>query len=738
MVSMKLRQRILLIFIALLSALFVHSCVSSPVSSGPELVSPENNSVSVSFNNLTLRFKGVVGKTYDVIIKDSTTNAQVFTTTVKAENETVEVQIPKGTLSPDKKYKWYVRLTNNDSKSSAQWVFTTRKNTPPIVSGLLPDGTSNHPFGMLGLTWKAEDIDDDDLTFVVRIYEKDKEDKPYIETTVATNTYLARNLKQMTTYKWTVEAKDRWGGVALSTKAEFTTKPNEPPERIELLSPEDKAVNVKFNNLLLKWRGSDRDYEELKYTVYLYPEGAQQGKALLSLNPTTELSVTELSPNTNYILLIEAYDTYGEKLSKQFSFRTKVNTPPPAPNLLEPADKSRVNIAKVSSLKFKWDAVNDPDEDFVNYKFVIRSGTSERSMYPVNNPELEFSSLATFFKVGQRYEWYVVAIDRNGANATSPVFSFETYRNNPPTVPSDPLPGDDIEGKKPLPNRIEQFSWVCSDPDGDELKYDLYMGESPDNLKLKASDLKTSNYSTTELFEFGKRYYWKVVAKDGYNDPVESPVWTFKITDTKFPPTAPVLIAPSNGQNNLNFNNISLRWRASSDSDDNKADLEYYVYIGRADEMSLLQTVKNQTGDEISITVDGLKPVTTYYWRVEVKDPFGNYAYSDTWRFTTKSNTAPLWPSDPDPKDGQVVTVSSTQTTIPLRWNASDPDEDRITYEVYISQNPNFEGVMPLVTNNKYVNAPINNTGVYYWYVVAKDPHDGVTIGDVWSFEIRK
>ena len=734
---MRLKKNFWMFTLLFVTLMLAYSCVSATVSSGIELISPENNSINLPFNKISFSFKGDVGKTYDVIVKDSVTNTVVFTTTVTAEKEIVEVSVPKGTFSPDKKYKWYVRLTNNDSKSSAQWSFTTRKNTVPTVSGLLPDGTSGHPFGMLGLTWKASDDDDDDLTFVVRIYEKGKS-TPFIETTVATDTYLAKNLKQLMTYQWSVEVRDKWGAIAKSPIAEFSTKQNEPPERIDLLYPENNSTNVKFNNLLLRWRGADKDYEELKYTVYLHSEGSQPGKPLLSLNTAMEYLVTELYPDTNYILTIEAEDTYGEKLSRQFKFRTKVNTPPPAPNLIEPLDNSKVNIARVSSLKFRWNAVIDPDEDFVNYRLVIRSGSSERSMYPLNNPELEFSSLSTFFKVGQKYEWYVVAIDRNGDSAMSKVFSFETYLNNPPAIPSNPYPGDDKEGNRPLPNRIEQFSWVCSDPDGDELRYDLYMGDSPDSLKLKASDLKTSNYSTTELFEFGKRYYWKVVAKDGYNDPVESPIWTFKITDTKAAPTAPILISPSNGQNNLNFNNLQLRWKASADPDDNKSDLEYYVYVGRADEMSLFQMIKNQTADEISVLVDGLKPVTTYYWRVEVKDPFGNYAYSDTWRFTTKANTAPLWPSNPDPKDGQIITVSSTQTSLSLRWDANDPDGDRLTYEVYVNQSPNFAGVTPIVTNNKFITFTISNTGIYYWYVVAKDPHDGVTKGDVWSFEIRR
>jgi len=105
----------------------IHSCVSTPVSSGIELISPENNSVNVPFNSILFSFKGTIGKTYDIIVKDSVTNAIVYTTSVKAESEVVQVPVPKGTFAPDKKYKWYVRLTNNDSKSSTQWVFYNKE-----------------------------------------------------------------------------------------------------------------------------------------------------------------------------------------------------------------------------------------------------------------------------------------------------------------------------------------------------------------------------------------------------------------------------------------------------------------------------------------------------------------------------------------------------------------------------------------------------------------------------------
>ncbi|HOJ95017.1 MAG TPA: hypothetical protein PK390_07240, partial [Fervidobacterium nodosum] len=152
------------------------------------------------------------------------------------------------------------------------------------------------------------------------------------------------------------------------------------------------------------------------------------------------------------------------------------------------------------------------------------------------------------------------------------------------------------------------------------------------------------------------------------------------------------------------------------------------------DEMTLVATVTGQTTDELTYTLSGLKPVTTYYWRVEVKDSFGNYEYSDTWRFTTKQNTAPNWPSNPNPADGSSVIGTGTLT---LSWDASDPDGDNLTYEVRVSTSTSFQSVKPIISSNNNVTITINEKGTYYWYVTLKDPHGGVTEGPVWRFEVK-
>jgi uncharacterized protein (TIGR02145 family) len=93
--------------------------------------------------------------------------------------------------------------------------------------------------------------------------------------------------------------------------------------------------------------------------------------------------------------------------------------------------------------------------------------------------------------------------------------------NNPPDVPSNPFPANEameIETDVTL-------SWVCSDPDGDELTYNIYFGtEIP--LPLVETTHPHSSW-TPGLLNIATTYLWKVVANDIYGDSNESPIWNF-------------------------------------------------------------------------------------------------------------------------------------------------------------------------------------------------------------------
>lgn len=94
-------------------------------------------------------------------------------------------------------------------------------------------------------------------------------------------------------------------------------------------------------------------------------------------------------------------------------------------------------------------------------------------------------------------------------------------QNNQPTLKDQFLPAD---GTKHLEGDVT-ISWEGTDIDtNDRVRYNLYIGTSPDNLKLVLLDTTKTSYTfSTKL---NKRYFWKVEATDVYST-VSSNVFQF-------------------------------------------------------------------------------------------------------------------------------------------------------------------------------------------------------------------
>ncbi|HUM44467.1 MAG TPA: fibronectin type III domain-containing protein, partial [Fervidobacterium sp.] len=414
------------------------SCIPKTDDDIIKLIEPVNASTGVRFNGTSFSFRGKPATEYELVIKNLNGDV-VFLEPVVAQSETVTVTIPtKGKLRPNTTYRWYVRVKGSDAKTSDFWKFTTKENSAPSISNLQPNGLDGRPFGALALTWSATDADNDDLIFKVKVYEKGREIPQELE--VSTDTCVVRNLKPTTEYTWTVVAQDPWGYRSEELTATFITKANEAPQLIELESPKDGATNVKFNNLTLQWKGSDPDYEDLKYSLTL--KSTSESMNLVTDTSSTTFVVNDLKPATLYTLEITAKDSSGAKLTESFTFTTKENTFPAVPSLLEPSDGTKLNFAKLTTCTFKWSPSSDPDEDVVSYKFVIQlydSGSSVIDVKPIGNTSYTVN-LKNVLEVNKKYAWYVEAYDKHGGTSASQKLCFETYFNNPPSKPTDPTP----------------------------------------------------------------------------------------------------------------------------------------------------------------------------------------------------------------------------------------------------------------------------------------------------------
>jgi hypothetical protein len=121
------------------------------------------------------------------------------------------------------------------------------------------------------------------------------------------------------------------------------------------------------------------------------------------------------------------------------------------------------------------------------------------------------------------YRYYIEAVGVSENSGHSNVLSIYTHAvGEPPEAPFNPLPYNGIDTTV---TQI-QLAWECSDPDSDQLSYDLYYGaETPPPLRV--SDLTAPTYLIAHV-QTDTVIYWQVVAKDGYHHETASPIWFFR------------------------------------------------------------------------------------------------------------------------------------------------------------------------------------------------------------------
>jgi len=97
--------------------------------------------------------------------------------------------------------------------------------------------------------------------------------------------------------------------------------------------------------------------------------------------------------------------------------------------------------------------------------------------------------------------------------------------NSPPNVPMiDTANGAPADGAVDVP-LDPVLRWTCTDPDGDELQYDVYFEFNTDP-HLVGNHLSQTDFATV-LTGYNITYYWRVVARDSEGNETSSPVWTF-------------------------------------------------------------------------------------------------------------------------------------------------------------------------------------------------------------------
>jgi hypothetical protein len=217
------------------------------------------------------------------------------------------------------------------------------------------------------------------------------------------------------------------------------------------------------------------------------------------------------------------------------------------------------------------------------------------------------------------YYWRIVARDVQGAEASGPTWSFTTRPSNlPPAAPSSPLPAH-AAVNQPIDQSLH---WLCSDPEGDAITFDVYFGASaPPPLVM--SNSPGLSFAPGPL-AFSTLYYWRIVARDAFGAETSGPTWSFS-TVAYSAPTTPSNPHPADG-GIVVTHTPTLSW-TTTDADGQS--LTHDVYFGTSPTPPLAASGLTTPAYAPGMVSEGI----TYYWRVVVTD--GTTPVSGpTWSFT--------------------------------------------------------------------------------------------------------
>ncbi len=130
------------------------------------------------------------------------------------------------------------------------------------------------------------------------------------------------------------------------------------------------------------------------------------------------------------------------------------------------------------------------------------------------------------------------------------------------------------------------------------------------------------------------------------------------------------------------------------------------------------------------ITTHRYEDPGTYSVTLEAMDTKGLVSQRHLSVEVTFSNTGPLTPTLPSPATGS----TDKPTYLLLKWTASDPEGDPITFDVYFGTEQNPPLLVSGIDEMEVDPGFLDYETVYYWKVVAKDNHGLEAVSPLWTF----
>ncbi len=328
-------------------------------------------------------------------------------------------------------------------------------------------------------------------------------------------------------------------------------------------------------------------------------------KELKTITDTSFKDNSKLSFATDYYWRVASKSGNTQSdWSEIWKFRTKLE----APKLRSPANTT-YGVPLITTLQWS------PTEGGITYEIQIALDENFENKFfdgiSQSNDHFETKLLEYFTK----YYWRVRALDEYAPSDWSETWWFITIIQAPELI----SPADNSKNLNG-PITLEWSNWEKATHHHIQIATDNNFY----NIIINDSNLNSNTYKFTNI-QPNKKYYWRTrYYVDSYAG-LWSPVFSFSTNIG-----VPKLIFPPNDTTNMPLY-FTFLWEPIDGA-------EYYEFVLSTNpdfSQDIVFSADNLTSNQLIIS--DLNYETTYFWRVRGKTQFGYGDWSETWKFTTKS-----------------------------------------------------------------------------------------------------
>jgi subtilase family serine protease/flagellar hook assembly protein FlgD/WD40 repeat protein len=650
------------------------------------------------------------------------------------ETQTLVLPLDTSALAPGL-YPAFLRSLAPSTQSLARARFGVHGLlTPPSIEAP-PDGArvaTGHPTLVLNNGQSPEGLP---LTYEFELYADAALTVPVPgtrgvpETPLRTQWTVVTNLVEDQTYWWRARAHDGFSASAWTSVSSFTVdQGNEPPFAPIPDTPAPGARVATRDVTLVVRNARDPEFDTLVYDFRLASDPAMSS-IVASINGVSEGPGTTpwhlpslLDEDATYWWQSRARDALGASpWFDPVAFTVdSFNASPSAPTPLRPIDGVTVTTL---SPELAVGPASDPEHDPLTYTFQLDRVPSFDSPALQVSPALPQGATETVFTAANaltdntRYYWRAAANDGHTSGPWAGSDFFVNLGNDAPTAPVALQPPDGGIVTSPTPTlRVRN----ATDADGDALTYAFEVRDALDAVVVSIAGVPETVAETAwpvaiALTE-NATFTWRARAFDGQVFGPWSTPSSFRVNAQPDPPTAPGLIAPTEGAT------VALRRPAlvvSNATSPEGLALVYTFELYRVGAGGVLTLV-----DQASGVPEGAAGQTTFNPGLDLAD--GSYS----WRARAVDvNQAGPWMNSahfsvqvdvpPAPPTGLVAAPGDARVT--LNWNAS-PEPDVVGYRVYRSLTAGGPyAALASTTAPTYLDLAVVNGTTYHYVVTARD-----------------